>query len=605
MCGITAFLSKGVKAWPILIEGLKMLQNRGYDSVGGCTLDDESFRIQKYTSTPTFQALSFLEDQDVRGSTGIGHTRWATHGAPLDRNAHPHIDSTGKFAIVHNGIVENHKEWRDFLKEKGYSFKSQTDSEVIVNLWSYKVSKGLSVQEGFREMVGELEGTWGIVGIHRETSHTLFCARHGSPLLIGISQSEGYAMISSEAAGFANYIKEYICLKEKDVVTIDYTGEKIKLEAWSSYTKLKVEGDWETTPDPYPHWTLKEIMSQPDVVRAALGNAGRLEGKRVRLGGLNSHRDLLLSSTDLVILGCGTSLYAGMTRLELFKRISGFRTVQAFDGAEFSLSDISRDPTSKTLLLFVSQSGETKDLSRCLDIGKKEGLTMIGVVNVVDSLISRENHCGVYLGAGREVGVASTKAYTSQVIVLTLIAMWFAQERGLAEGVCEKIIEDLRSLPYDVEKCLSNAETIKDYLELFDGASSAFVLGKGPCYPVALEGALKMKEITYLHTEGFSGSALKHGPFALLTTKTPCIMLCPSLHHLAKMKNACEEMSARHAPVIVISDEKDANVRIPLNQSFSDLLSIIPIQLLAYHLSVKRNINPDMPRNLAKVVTVE
>lgn len=615
MCGITAYLGTS-PAWGILLHSLSMLQNRGYDSAGIGLWNQP---VMKFASTPRMSALGHLSSVDSEGfgqTMGIGHTRWATHGPAVDRNAHPHEDASGRFSIVHNGIIENYEELKTLLPSS-ITFSSQTDSEVICQVWAHFASE-LSSLDAFRQMAGILRGTWAIVGMDKETPSTLFCSRHGSPLLIGLNEDRTLAMVVSQGAGFLSEpsIETYISLKEKDIVTVTRPHDKkIAMKEWQmdeTYRKFKIDVAWETTPAPFPHWTLKEIMSQGKTVKAAIGNGGRIESEtRVHLGGLSSHEPQLLDTTDLILLGCGSSLYAAQSRMLLFKMLGGFRTVQAFDGAEFDTYDLPKGGGTKPLVILISQSGETRDLARCIQVARDAECSLIGVVNVVDSLIAREVDCGVYLNAGREVGVASTKSYISQVVVLTLICLWFAQHRGSDKTMRRQVIRDLSMLSDDVGATLCKVdEEVKGLVDNFLNIESCFILGKGVAFPVSLEGALKMKEITYIHVEGFSGSALKHGPFALLDTRTPCIMLAPSGPHLPKMKNASEEVRSRYAPTLQISDLPPETADIPhlqvcRNESFQEILCLLPIQLLAYHLSVKKGINPDMPKNLAKVVTVE
>lgn len=617
MCGIIAYLGH-TKTWPVLVEGLAILQNRGYDSAGIVChgKDMKEFYLFKEASTTTKRAIKVLEDhvlpfQEEALQIGIGHTRWATHGPRTDENAHPHLDFTKRFAIVHNGIIENYLEWKTFLKTKGYSFKSKTDSEVIVALWAYHYSESSDVSQAFQKTISCLEGTWGLVGISLHQPSTLFCARHGSPLLIGMD--EGQAFVTSQPEGFGPYVKSYICLKSHDMATLslDSLGKvSLGLIDSSTYETRKAEGCFETTPAPFTYWTEKEIASQGKVAALALKNGGRIKSSsRVCLGGLEDHKETLVKQRHLVFLGCGTSFHAALAMMPLFKRLAGFQTVQAFDGAAFSLTDV--PDSDSTLLILISQSGETKDLARCIDLAKENDLFIVGVVNAVDSLIARETNCGVYLNAGREVGVASTKAFTGQVTVLGLIAAWFSQERNLKCCQRERLLKDLQALPYDLEETLNiDAGPMVKALEK---ATSLFVLGKGPCHPAALEASLKLKEMAYLHAEGFEGSSLKHGPFALLTPETPVLLLMPCFasYGYEKMLNGLEEIHARHAPLVVLSDNPLPDcydvpcIPLPKNESFGFLLSLIPIQKAAFSLACAKGIDPDYPRNLAKVVTVE
>jgi len=367
------------------------------------------------------------------------------------------------------------------------------------------------------------------------------------------------------------------------------------------------KGESALTPDPYPHWTIKEIHEQHESCLRAISHGGRLmSNNEVKLGGLNEKKEELLKLDNMILLGCGTSYHAGMFGVNYLKELGGFNSVQLYDGAEFNEQDIPKQ--GKTGVILLSQSGETKDLHRCIQIGREHDVFLIGVVNVVDSLIAREVDCGCYLNAGREVAVASTKAYTSQIIILNLIALWFAQEKKIHEGKRGKYIQDLRNLHMDIKKTVEVCEqSIDGMLPLFEH-HSCFLLGKGKGESIAREGALKIKEISYIHAEGYSTSSLKHGPFALLHEGFPVVLIAPDNEHYAKNENAYEEIKSRHATIIYVTDkdiEKENVIRIHKNNSFQDFLSILPLQMLAYKLSLVRGLNPDMPRNLAKVVTVE
>ena len=628
MCGIVGFIGTEI-SYQNILNGLYQLQNRGYDSAGIAVFDDENkIKTHKYASDENVNALKKLSEfnQIYKNSqNGIGHTRWATHGAKTDANSHPHCSNDGLFALVHNGIIENYKEIKSFLLEHGYIMHSQTDTEVIVNLLSYYFNECGNVIEAIRKTTDELKGTWGLAILFQNEPYKLYCTRHGSPLLVGVDGN--IAMVTSEQSGFCNKFSKYIVLNNNDLCILTYSvhnivenatnnacvlGEgHIHIETNDIYVAkntLKVNGS--LTHDPYPHWTLKEINEQIDSSLRAISLGGRLlSNNEVKLGGLDEHYSELLELDNIIILGCGTSYHAGMFGMHYLKEICDFNCVQLFDGAEFGVKDIPK--RGKTGLILLSQSGETKDLHRCIQIGRTNNLFMIGVVNVVDSLIAREVHCGCYLNAGREVAVASTKAYTSQIIILSMIAIWFAQSKGLHDEKRIQMITDLRKLYVDIETTINSCSSMirDDIVPLFEGKRHCFLLGKGKCESVAREGALKIKEISYIHAEGYSTSSLKHGPFALLEKGFPVVLISPDDENYAKSENAYEEIMSRHATVIIITDKKDCNkpncIFIPLNETFRDLLSIIPLQLLAYELSLSRGLNPDMPRNLAKVVTVE
>ena len=612
MCGITGFIGNE-DAFSQILAGLYQLQNRGYDSAGISVIENGEIYTHKFASGDTTSALTRLAEfkkHYTMGHIGIGHTRWATHGAKTDTNSHPHVSHDGLFSLVHNGIIENYQEIKRDLHEKGIELKSQTDTEVIVNLISVYFAEYGEVERAIQKTIQELKGTWGIAVLYKNEPNKLYCTRHGSPLLVGVDGNR--AMVTSEQSGFCNQFGKYIVLNNHDICILSRTTDgNIQMNTRDIYSaKSALNVNSTLTPSPYPHWTIKEIHEQIDSSLRAISLGGRLlSNNEVKLGGLYERESELKQLDNIILLGCGTSFHAGMIGAHYLKEIGGFNSVQLFDGAEFGEADIPK--MGKTGLILLSQSGETKDLHRCIQIAHDRDLFMIGVVNVVDSLIAREVHCGCYLNAGREVAVASTKAYTSQVIILSMIAIWFAQVKGMYELKRKAMLRDLRALHMDIDKTLQTTESvIRDKIvPLFNDRKSCFLLGKGKCESIAREGALKIKEISYIHAEGYSTSSLKHGPFALLEPNFPVILIAPDDEHYAKSMNAYEEIRSRHATVIMITDDskcdKPNHIKIPLNKTYRDLLSIIPLQLLSYELSLSRGLNPDMPRNLAKVVTVE
>jgi glucosamine--fructose-6-phosphate aminotransferase (isomerizing) len=427
-------------------------------------------------------------------------------------------------------------------------------------------------------------------------------------LLVG--QSDDYAMVVSEQSAFTNLITDYIVLKNMDICVIKKNKSIITIETRHIYKlNKKTHVDFSETSDPYPYWTLKEIYEQVESVKRATGYKGRiLSASSVKIGGFDLHMDELINLDNLILLGCGTSYNACMFGLHYFKELCDFNCIQVIDGADFSISDVPK--IGRTGLVLLSQSGETKDLHRCITIAKQNSLFTIGVVNVVDSLISREVDCGCYLNAGREIAVASTKSFTSQCIVLSLMAIWFSQHRNLCFYKRLQYLRDLEQLSAHVSLLLSTLEDeLERILPLFNKQTSCFVLGKGQSESIAHEGALKIKEISYIHCEGYSTSSLKHGPFALLCDRFPVILISPDDEHFVKNENAYNEIKSRNANVIWITDKDMKNmenvIKIPTNKTYNSLLSVIPLQMLAYKLSVSKGINPDMPKNLAKVVSVE
>jgi glucosamine--fructose-6-phosphate aminotransferase (isomerizing) len=608
MCGIIAYLGHDTTLH--LIEGLKQLQNRGYDSAGISTFQSDNFVISKYASIKKVNAIEKLEEnlgKHTNATCGIAHTRWATHGAKTDDNSHPHMSSDGLFTLVHNGIIENYSSLKKMLLENGFTFKSQTDTEVIVNLIAYNYKSCQNIKTAIKISSRMMEGTWGLAIMCKLTPNTIYCTRQGSPILI--SENENCVYIASEQSGFCGNVSNYFVLKNDDLCIMELKDKKVNVTTEESYIlKLANINTNELTPDPYPHWTIKEINEQVESSLRAISLGGRLlDNNKVRLGGLDKCKEDLIKIDNLILLGCGTSYHAGMVGMVYLKDLCNFSTVQLFDGAEFGVNDIPKK--GKTALLLLSQSGETKDLHRCIEIGKSNDLFLMGVVNVVDSLIAREVHCGCYLNAGREVAVASTKAFTSQVIILSMIAVWFSQEKKINKNKRMQFIKDLRSLHKDIKSTIEKSEkNMEEIVSLFS-FPSCFILGKGIGESIAREAALKIKEISYIHAEGYSTSSLKHGPFALLEENFPVILIAPDNVYYSKSENAYEEIKSRHANIIYISDKYDSTkenlMQVSYNESFQNFLCIIPLQLLAYRLSLSRGLNPDMPRNLAKVVTVE
>jgi len=451
-----------------------------------------------------------------------------------------------------------------------------------------------------------LEGTWGLAILSQYEPNVMYCTRKGSPLLVSVNCNIG--LVASEQTAFCNKTNNYIVLENHDICKLELTKEKVIMTTRNTYDKIEVQNNnLALTPFPFKHWTEKEIYEQVESSLRAISLGGRLlSNNKVKLGGLDEQKEQLLQVENLILLGCGTSYFAGMCGKKYFKDLCVFNSIQVIDGAEFELNDIPRK--GKTALVLLSQSGETKDLHRCLEMCKDLDLMKIGVVNVVDSLITREVDCGCYLNAGREVGVASTKSFTSQVIILSMMAIWFAQTHDINLQKRKKHIKDLRKLYLDIEKTLSKND-IDKLLAIFDKQNNCFILGKDKGESIAQEAALKIKEISYIHAEGYSSSSLKHGPFALLEKDFPVILIAPENKYFAKNMNAYEEIKSRYAKIILVTNKENLNLHntilVEKNETYGDLLCIIPLQLLAFKLSIYKGCNTDMPRNLAKVVTVE
>ncbi len=604
MCGITACISQNCVE--ILFNGLVQLQNRGYDSAGITSLD-QNFITTKFASDEE-RALVKLErckNEHLKSKIGIAHTRWATHGPKTDVNSHPHISYNGNFALVHNGIIENYKLLKQELKQNNINCISETDSEIIVNLIEFYY-QSLSCMEALNKVLSLLEGTWSLVILCKNEPNTLYCTRKGSPLLIG--EHNNIAIVASEQSAFCNRLINYIALNNQDICMISLENEKINITTKESYTKIPVQNlSSELFLENYKYWTEKEIYEQTDSSLRAISFGVRLLSTgKVKLDGLESHLEQLIGIDNIILLGCGTSYFAGLCGKRYLKYLCDFNTVQVIDGAELELNDIPNQ--GKTAFILLSQSGETKDLYRCLEMTKDLDIIKIGVVNVVDSLIAREMDCGYYLNAGREIGVASTKSFTSQVIILSMIAIWFSQIKNINLSKRTSYIQDLRKLYIDIEQTMKNCD-IDVLLPLFKDQNNCFILGKEIGHAIACEAALKIKELSYIHAEGYSSSSIKHGPFALLKKDFPVILIAPMNTYFSKNMNIYEEMKSRHANVIVVTNNTELKlpniVLTANNDSYNDLLCLIPLQLLAFKLSLYRGYNPDLPRNLAKVVTVE
>jgi len=605
MCGIFSIISKNKNIKNKLIQGLYQLQNRGYDSAGLCLLNN-NYELIKYASTNDIKSINKLKQNLNKindSNIGISHTRWATHGEKSDVNSHPHISYDGKICIVHNGIIENYKELKNQLIIKGVVFKSNTDTEVICNLIAYNYDKIDNFMFSLKSSLECLQGTWGLVVMNLDTPEKLYCVRHGSPLLIGKSDESIY--ISSEQSGFCNWVNNYFILDNNDICVID---NNLNINTTNNYElkNINIE-NIELTPSPYEYWTLKEINEQYDASLRAINFRGRLLEDSVKLGGLECYKEKLKSINNIILLGCGTSLNAGLIGSYYLKELCNFYNVCACDGAEFCANDIPK--IGKTALILLSQSGETKDLHRCIQLGKNNKCLLIGVVNVVDSMIARESDCGCYINSGREVGVASTKSFTNQLIILNMIAIYFSKIQNCNHNLVIKYISHLHNLPNDIKKTINICEKNKENFIKILNKKSLFILGKGKYQYISHEGALKIKELSYIHAEGYSASSLKHGPFALLDENLPVILIINNDKYLDKMNNVYEEIKSRKSPIFVITNLKKHNfknyINIPENKYYQEILSNIPLQFIAYYLSINKNINPDMPKNLAKCVTVE
>ena len=612
MCGIVGYLGNDDYK-EFILSGLKLLQNRGYDSVGVSSINNQNLETTKFASTSTNNALFLLENKLLEKNTfhndqdtvAIGHTRWATHGGKTDINAHPHHDNKGRISLVHNGIIENYRDIKNKLIQDGYFFNSQTDTEVISVLIGKHLDMGKTMETAIQNTVEELSGTWALVIINKEYPNKIWIIRNGSPLLLGIDDE--FIMVASEHIAFGNHCKTYIDIDNHDLIEITKTDRNITYSKniHRYAIKEKPKDIIELSPTNYDHWLIKEIMEQCTSITRAMNNGGRIESNiTVKLGGLDNCKQRLLEVNHLIILGCGTSYHAGLWGLDIFKQLDIFDTVTIYDGAEFRIRDIPKKGKSAVVLL--SQSGETKDLHHCIQIARDYDMVSIGIVNVIDSLIARETDCGIYLNAGREVSVASTKSFTNQCVVLSMMAVWFSQNRGTHIEKRNIIISDLRKVSFQLNTMLNekNIEKIKCVASNLKGSTSLFLLGKGRTQAIAMEGALKLKEVAYIHSEGYSSSALKHGTFALIVPELPIIIFDIDDEYHSKNQNAYQEVLAREANVIRIGLDDECQFTIEKNQTFGGILANVYTQLLSYYIALENGHNPDFPKNLAKVVTV-
>ena len=597
MCGIIGILQKEENSIPILIKSLIQLRNRGYDSAGIGFVNKDSIKIVKKANSFGFDVFRFLGTINDFSNCAIGHTRWATHGPKIDKNSHPHVSSDGTCIIVHNGIIQNYKEIKSKLKN--YTFTSDTDSEVIATLISFHYKQTKNHEDAIIKTINELSGTWGLVIMFLDSPNTIYCIRHGSPLLI--THNEDIFMVSSEQSGFCNLTSNYITLQNGDLCKATIETGKINVTYNSDYVSRNViVNNYPQTPHPYSHWTLKEIYEQVQTCNSATNYGARINNNIVTLGGLQSNVDILKDVKNVILLGCGTSYNATCASRHYFTKKCKFNCVQVFDGAEFTKEDISK--YGKTLLILVTQSGETKDLYRCLEMAT--GCITLGVVNVVDSLIAREVDCGCYTNCGREVAVASTKSFTSQLIVLSLIAFWFSHLHNSC--LVEHALDDCRILPLQIGQILKKIQFLNvDKLD----KRSIFILGKGKMEYIANEGSLKIKEMSYIHAEGYAASSLKHGPFALLD-KNVIVILLINKYCKDEMLTVYEQVKSRECPIMIITDcetiDCDENdLQIPYNKNYDQILFAVALQYIAYSLALNHGIDPDFPRNLAKVVTVD
>lgn len=611
MCGIVGYIGYR-EAYPIIINGLKRLEYRGYDSAGVALMNEN---LNVYKREGKVAALEeFTSDKDKSGVIGMGHTRWATHGEPNDTNAHPHISNSGNFALIHNGIIENYASLKRELISKGYEFKSATDTEVLVHLIEYIYEHDhVSAEEAVRQALNRVIGAFGIVVMCNAEPDQLIVARKSSPIVVGIGENE--YIIASDATPIIEYTKDVIYLNDDEMAILTLEGHTIKnlgnvIQTPALQTiDLELE---ELEKGGYDYFMLKEIFEQPKSIAESLRGRIDAANNRVWLGGIADVRDQLRDANRIIFVACGTSWHAALVGEYLFEEYARI-PVEVEYASEFRYRNPIIGPGD--VVIAVSQSGETADTLAAIELAKERGALVLGVVNGVGSSISRATHAGVYIHAGPEIGVASTKAFTSQVTVLSLMADFIGTLKGTATPESRKTVDELLQIPEKVRKILT---TVNDQIitisETFKDASNFLYLGRGYNFPVALEGALKLKEISYIHAEGYPAAEMKHGPIALIDENMPVVIIATKDNSYEKVVSNVQEVVTRGGRVIAIVTEGDDVIRelaefvieIPTTApALMPLLSVIPLQLLSYYVALMRGCNVDQPRNLAKSVTVE
>ena len=614
MCGIVAYLGKE-DAYPVLVKGLKRLEYRGYDSAGVALLNSGNISLYKCKGKVS-DLESHVGESDVTGSLGIGHTRWATHGPPNDNNAHPHMSGDGNLAIIHNGIIENYNTLKEELINRGHTFESDTDTEVLAHLIEeVRSNTGVNLFEAVRISLNEVVGAYAIVVMDKNNPDQLIAAKKSSPLVIGIGEDGDY-YVGSDATPIVEYTKNVVYLDDEEVALMDRsTGLKIvtiqnrEKTPYIQELELHLEA---LEKGGYDYFMLKEIYEQPRSVRDCFRGRMNLQKGMVRLSGIENFEDKWLNARRIVIVGCGTSWHAGLVGEYLFESLARI-PVEVEYASEFRY----RNPIihEDDIVIAISQSGETADTLAAIKLAKKAGAHIFGVCNVVGSTISRETDSGCYTHAGPEIGVASTKAFTTQVLVLTMMALTVAQKRGtISLERLHRLIAEIDSMPDKIESALESNDQIEFISDIYKDASNALYLGRGYTFPVALEGALKLKEISYIHAEGYPAAEMKHGPIALIDENMPVFVIATAGANYEKVVSNIQEVKARKGKIIAIVTAGDSHVRqiadhvieIPkTDEVLSPLVSVVPLQLLSYHIAVMRGCNVDQPRNLAKSVTVE
>lgn len=611
MCGIVAYIGNK-NAYPIVIKGLRRLEYRGYDSAGVALMNGD---LNIYKIKGKVSSLEeYARDKDLTGTIGMGHTRWATHGEPNDTNAHPHLSSNGRLAIIHNGIIENYITLRELLIKAGHTFTSDTDTEVLVHFIEEVQNKyNLSIEEAVRKALGSVVGAYAIAIIDKEEPNKIVAARKGSPLVVGVGDNEFF--LASDASPIVEYTKKVIYLNDEEIVAMDRNSLDIRTIAnipkkpEIHEVELEVEA---LEKGGFDHFMLKEINQQPETIADAMrGRLSALDGW-IKLGGIDEYEERIKNARRLIIVACGTSWHAGLIAEYLFEDLARI-PVEVEYASEFRY----RNPilSEEDVVIAISQSGETADTLAALELAKLKGALIYGIVNVVGSSIARMTNAGSYIHAGPEIGVASTKAFTGQLTILTLMAFYLGRSRGMiSKSRYQSLLNELSNIPNKVKQVLKLNEQIKYIASEIKDTNNAIYLGRGFNFPIALEGALKLKEISYIHAEGYPAAEMKHGPIALIDEKMPVIVIATNKNAYDKVVSNVQEIKARKGIVIAIVAEGDEQIssmadyviEIPSTEDpLAPLLSVIPLQLLSYHIAVMRDCNVDQPRNLAKSVTVE
>ncbi|MBC8766616.1 glutamine--fructose-6-phosphate transaminase (isomerizing) [Arenibacter sp. BSSL-BM3] len=615
MCGIVGYIGHR-DAYPIIIKGLQRLEYRGYDSAGIALYDGKDINLSKTKGKVEDLKNKSKSTISLEGKLGIGHTRWATHGVPNDVNSHPHYSNSGDLVIIHNGIIENYDSIRKELTKRGYTFSSETDTEVLVNLIEeVKRKEGVKLGKAVQIALNEVVGAYAIAVFDRQKPDEIVVAKLGSPLAIGVGENEFF--IASDASPFIEYTNNAIYLEDEEMAVIRL-GKEIKLRkikddaiAYPSIKELKLNLE-EIEKGGFDHFMLKEIYEQP---RAILDTyRGRLRAKEgiIKMAGVDDNLEKFLNANRIIIVACGTSWHAGLVAEYIFEDLARI-PVEVEYASEFRY----RNPviTDKDVLIAISQSGETADTLAAIKLAKEKGAFVFGVCNVVGSSIARETDAGAYTHAGPEIGVASTKAFTTQITVLTLLALKLAKEKGVFNNTrFHEHLSELENIPAKVEKALLSNPLVEIIADVYKNSTNCLYLGRGYNFPVALEGALKLKEISYIHAEGYPAAEMKHGPIALIDEHMPVVVIATNKGHYEKVVSNIQEIKSRKGKIIAVVTEGDEQVRdladhvieIPETlESLTPLLTTIPLQLLSYHIAVMRGCNVDQPRNLAKSVTVE